>query len=241
MSAASRCQRPSSTHPLLHCHTRRKNNDLHRCLCKACASSQSISTCCILIPSNLCLQSALQYYNATSWGATMLSLTSVDPTEALNLGSTCKQRLGTFCLDNSSLSVSAAEAIIGIGCFVVIMLICIPCVFLEWRRRSGRVSLLPLLGSRRFTSDSLSVTPIKCNQEWHCVSGFHNQYGRDMKGKSPTASLSTVLGSTGNCCILRLLAGPANRSLPLGQLANNLADAESAVRLLVSLTQAILT
>ena len=87
------------------------------------------------------VQSALQFYNA-SWGVQFLSLTSVDPTVALDLGKTCRKRLGTFCLDNTSLSVSAAEAIIGIGCFFVIMLICIPCVLLEWKRRSGRVRIM---------------------------------------------------------------------------------------------------
>lgn len=99
--------------------------------------------------SGFAMQSALQYYNATSWGVNFLSVTSVDPTVALDLTAPCRKNLGKFCLDNTSLSVSAAEAIIGIGCFFVIMLLTIPCVFLEWRRRSGRVSsiLFHLMGT----------------------------------------------------------------------------------------------
>jgi len=69
----------------------------------------------------------------------MQSLTSVNPNLPLADGPNCKKPLGSFCLDGTSLSVVAVEVIIAFGCVVVVMLLAIPCVCLEWRRKSGRV------------------------------------------------------------------------------------------------------
>ena len=87
----------------------------------------------------LLLQSAVQAYGAPTWGVSMLSLTSVDPNVRLATGPKCKKPLGSLCLDGTSLTIAAAEVIIAFGSVVVIMLLAIPCVVLEWRRKSGRV------------------------------------------------------------------------------------------------------
>ena len=85
------------------------------------------------------LQSAIQAYGEPQWGVTLLSLTAVNPNIPLTQASSCKKSFGVFCLDGTSLSVAAVEVIIAIGCIVVVMLITVPCVYLEWRRKSGQV------------------------------------------------------------------------------------------------------
>ena len=93
------------------------------------------------------MQSAVQAYGASTWGLSLLSLTSVDPSVALNNQAKCKKNLGSFCLDKTSLSVAAAEVIMALGCLFIIVLVAIPCVWLEWRRKSGMVRLPPRLQS----------------------------------------------------------------------------------------------
>ena len=99
-------------------------------------------------PLLLLLQSAVQAYGAPTWGVSMLSLTSVDPNVRLSTGAKCKKPLGSLCLDGTSLTVAATEVIIAFGAVVVIMLLAIPCVVLEWRRKSGRVRHLGLSPAR---------------------------------------------------------------------------------------------
>lgn len=64
----------------------------------------------------------------------------MDPNVALNNQARCKKRMGSFCLDHTSLTVAAAEVIIAIGCLFIIVLVAIPCVWLEWHRKSGQAS-----------------------------------------------------------------------------------------------------
>lgn len=87
----------------------------------------------------VCLQSAIQSYGQPQWGVSLLSLTSVNPAVALATSGACRKNFGHFCLDHTSLSVAAVEVIIAIGAVVVVMVLAIPCVLLEWRRKSGQV------------------------------------------------------------------------------------------------------
>lgn len=72
----------------------------------------------------------------------MITLTAVNPNVALSTGATCRKQFGSFCLDSTSLSVAAVVAIIAVGALLVVMLAALPCVLLEWRRKSGMVSIL---------------------------------------------------------------------------------------------------
>ena len=99
---------------------------------------------CMLFPASFMmqpvfLQSAIQSYGQPQWGVSLLSLTAVNPEVALATTGACRKKFGHFCLDNTSLSVAAVEVIIAIGAVVVVMLLAIPCVLLEWRRKSGQV------------------------------------------------------------------------------------------------------
>lgn len=89
------------------------------------------------------LQSAIQAYGEPSWGVSLQSLTSVDPSSDVTPKAKCKKTLGSLCLDNTSLSVAAAEVIMALGCLFVVVLIAIPCVWLEWHRKTGQVSFGP--------------------------------------------------------------------------------------------------
>lgn len=86
-----------------------------------------------------CLQSAIASYGQPNWGLSLLSITAVNPKLALNTGAACINKFGSFCLDHSSLTVVEIEVIIAIGAIVLVMLLAVPCVLLEWRRKSGMV------------------------------------------------------------------------------------------------------
>ena len=99
----------------------------------------------------------------------LLSLTSVDPRVALNNQVKCKKNLGSFCLDNSSLSVAGAEVIIALGCLFVIVLVSIPCVWLEWRRKSGQASFrLGDANDQRPCADNCHQGPCSPAVTWTC-------------------------------------------------------------------------
>lgn len=89
------------------------------------------------------VQSAIQAYGEPSWGVSLQSLTSVDPTTDVIPQAKCKKSLGSLCLDNTSLSVAAAEVIIALGCLFIVVLVAIPCVWLEWHRKTGQARHKP--------------------------------------------------------------------------------------------------
>lgn len=87
------------------------------------------------------MQQALQSYGQPNWSLKLLSTESVDPTQALAIELVCNKKFGSFCLDRSGLSQGAVKGIIAGGCFFLVLISALLCVFLDICRRSGRVLL----------------------------------------------------------------------------------------------------
>lgn len=82
---------------------------------------------------------ALQLYGQSGWNVQLLSYGNVDPRQPLPVELACKSKFDTFCLDGSGLSAGGVKGIIAAGCIVVVLAPALLCVFLDIRRKSGRV------------------------------------------------------------------------------------------------------
>ena len=127
------------------------------------ATLDCIHLCCVL-------QQALQNYGQPDWSLKLLSMDSVDPTQALAIELVCNKIFGGICLDHSGLSQGAVKGIIAAGCIFLVLLSALLCVFLDICKRSGRVSSIPSHNcsvSASLSSDTILRLDASC-----CSFGF---------------------------------------------------------------------
>ena len=76
----------------------------------------------------------------STWGITLLSANAAEPAGRENVPHVCTKTWASYCLDGTDLSASGVKAIIAVGVIIVVAAITGLCVWLDVRRRSGKVT-----------------------------------------------------------------------------------------------------
>ena len=85
------------------------------------------------------VQSAIQVQGITTWGITLLSINSAEPAGRQQVARECQKKWSKYCLDGTDLNASGVKAIIAVGVILIVAAITGLMVWLDVRRRSGKV------------------------------------------------------------------------------------------------------
>lgn len=114
------------------------------------------------------MQSALQVQGISQWGVTLLSINSAEPAGRENVPHICQKTWSKYCLDGTGLNASGVKAILAVGIILIVAAITGVLVWLDVRRRSGKVRGCLCLDTTQHSLPCCTASPaaaLKCCTE----------------------------------------------------------------------------